>query len=132
MSDSTTIKMIGNRVENIINQDFIAGILTILVILYASHTQIKLPIFIINLFNNSIFRVIILSLIALIAGHAKPHVALVVSILFVLTLQYVSKNNFEESFGVASGNICLNDTNCNSNKCIKSPGAKEADTGKCQ
>ena len=74
--------------------------------------------------NNDIFRIIILSLIALVAGKAKPHVALFVAILFIISMQYVIKNEIDETFfgSVKTNNLCNNNNNCVSNICIMQEG----------
>ena len=103
--------------QNSIIQDIIAGSLVIVIIAYASHTQIVLPITIRHLFNNDIFRIIVLSLIAIIAGNAKPHVALSIAILFILSMHYVVKNELDETFfgNIAKGNLCNKNEDCQNN-----------------
>jgi hypothetical protein len=107
-----------------VTQDIIAGCLTIITIIYASHTQLVLPIIIRNLFNNDIFRIIVLSLITIVAGNAKPHVALFVAILFIISMQYVIKNEIDETFfgNINTNNLCNKNENCISNVCIMQEG----------
>lgn len=87
---------IQKSIENFLNHDIVAGILGLLVILYASKTQITLPIQVRALFNSDIFRVIFMSLLAIIGGKAEPHVALSMAIIFVLTLHYIDMNQIKE------------------------------------
>ena len=117
--------------QNSIIQDIIAGCLVILTVAYASYTQIVLPATIRNLFNNDIFKIIVLSLIAIIAGNAKPHVALSIAILFVLTMHYIVKNELNETFGnIAKGKLCNNNEDCQQNLSCKKLGNNKF--GKCE
>lgn len=52
----------------------------------------KLPLFIYNLFDNVIFRIIILFLI-FVSGNKNPSVAILIAISYVLTLDYI---NFQQ------------------------------------
>lgn len=83
-------------IENFLNHDIVAGILGLLVVLYASNTQITLSKRVRNLFNNDIFRVIFMSLLVIVGGKAKPHVAISMAIIFVLILHYVDTNQLKE------------------------------------
>ena len=120
-----------NLNQNSVIQDIIAGCLVIFIIIYTSYTQIVLPISIRRLFNNDLFRIIVLSLIAIIAGNAKPHVAVSVAILFVLTMHYVVKNELDKTFGnIAKDNLCIRSEDCQQNlSCNKLGNSKY---GKCQ
>ena len=106
--------------KHISSQDIIAGCLTIVTIIYISQPDLVLPMTIRNLFNNDIFRIIVLSLIAIIACNAKLHVALIVACLFIITMHYVNKNEIDETFfgNIKSNNLCIDDNNCQSNSCI--------------
>ena len=105
-------------------QDIIAGCLTVVAIIYISHTDLILPMTIRNLFNNDLFRIIVLSLLAIIAFNAQPHVALVIAILFIITMYFVNKNEIDETFNgnIKSNNLCINNNNCQSNICIMQEG----------
>ncbi len=94
-------------------------------ITYPSDTQFSLPIKIRNLFNNDIFQIIILSLIVIIVTtNAKPHIALVVAILFIISMQYVSNHDINETFfgNIQSNNLCIKNENCKNDVCIMQEG----------
>lgn len=81
------------------NNDFLYGVSCILVAVYASKTQIKLPSAIRKLFSSNIFRVVFLSIFAMYLNkNTKPHVALIVSIVFVITLEYINQEEIKENY----------------------------------
>lgn len=58
----------------------------------------ELPNFLQNLFNNTIFKVVFLSLLIIYSFDKAPHVALIVALVFVLTLEYLNHEEIKETF----------------------------------
>lgn len=84
---------------SILDNDSVAVGLALFVGLYASFLQISgLPDYIRNLFNNNIFRVVFLSLLLTQNLNKSPHVAIIVSLLFVITLHYLGEQEIQENF----------------------------------
>jgi hypothetical protein len=81
------------------NEYFLIG-MALFVGLYASFTGStqKLPDFIKNLFNNPIFRVLILSLLLIHNFHSAPHIAITVVLLFTLTMYTINMQEIKENF----------------------------------
>ena len=67
---------------------YVSTAITILIGLYASLLSPEVPPFIKNLFNNVIFRIIFLFFI-LYRANKDPQMAIIMSIAFVLTLDYI-------------------------------------------
>jgi len=71
----------------------------ILLALYSRKlARIELPTYIRDLFNNDIFRVLFLSLVLIRGFNTVPHVALIVSLIFIITFHYVNQQEIRENF----------------------------------
>jgi len=57
----------------------------------------QIPDYIRNLFSNNIFRVVWLSLLIILNFDKTPHIAIVVALVFVLTLHYINKMEAQEN-----------------------------------
>jgi len=85
--------------NNILNNDYIVAIMALFITLYALDlAKMRLPSYIKNLFNNTIFRIVFLSLLLVFRFDKAPHAALTVALLFVLTLDYLSYSDVSENF----------------------------------
>ena len=84
-------------VNNFLRNDYVTAVIALFVVLYASNVAPKLPEFITELFNNPVFRVFILFLVAYIANK-NPAAALLMSIAFMVTMNVVNRQEVEESF----------------------------------
>ena len=76
---------------------YIYSILMILIIMYAAQIRPKLPDYIMHLFNNSIFRILILVLI-LINAKFDTRFSLILATAFVIISDYVTQQFITESF----------------------------------
>jgi hypothetical protein len=65
--------------------EYFVGAIGLFAVLYISQCQINLPQYITSMFNNDIFKIIYLSLLLMIPFKMAPHVAITVSIVFVLS-----------------------------------------------
>ena len=61
-----------------------------------------------NLFNNNIFRVLFLSLLIAFGFKKSPHVAIIIALVFVLTLNILNEKEIEENFEMYENFINLN------------------------
>lgn len=66
--------------------------------LYAFQIRPQLPDFLVKLFQNSIFRVLILFLV-LVRGYKDPQFSLLVAVAFIVIMDAVRQHVFKESFG---------------------------------
>jgi len=83
----------------VLNTDTAAVMIALFVALYGLNLgRIELPGYIRNLFNNSIFRVVFLSLLLVFNFNKAPHVAIAVALIFVLTLNYLNQLEVRENF----------------------------------
>ena len=81
------------------NKYFFA-VFSILMFMYAAQIRPNLPKFIMDLFQNPIFRVAILFLI-LVRGYKDPQFALIVAVAFLLIMNVVNEQLFKETFADA-------------------------------
>ena len=71
-------------------KDIILTILTIFLVIYISLLGTNLPKFIQNLFNNTIFKILILFIFVYINNeNISPRVSILIIISYVLTLDYI-------------------------------------------
>ena len=104
--------------NNFLRNEYVTGVVALFVVLYASNVAPRLPDVVIDLFNNPIFRVFVLFLVAYVANK-NPAVALLVSVAFVVTLNVINRQEAEEGFldvidtftggeGSGASNACAN------------------------
>ena len=89
-----------NLMENMsgfMQNPYVSATLVLFLILYSSLARPDLPDFIMNLFNNAIFRMLILFLIAYIAAN-NVQVAILVAIGFTVTMMLLSERKMAENF----------------------------------
>jgi hypothetical protein len=82
---------------SVFDNDYVATGLALFLGLYAiALSRMELPPFVRELFNNSIFRVVFLTLLLTQNFDNAPHVALTVALIFVVTLHYINEQEVEE------------------------------------
>ena len=81
--------------KNLLDNKFISGLLLVFVSVYASLIAPNLPKPINNLLDTIVGRIVILFLIGF-ASSNNVELSLIIAILYVITLQYLNKENFKE------------------------------------
>ena len=81
---------------DILNSQNITLILGIFLALYGANAGLELPEFVANLFKDDIFRVLFLSLLLIFRFENAPHVAFIVALIFVITLQNLGDKEMRE------------------------------------
>lgn len=84
--------------------DYVSTTITMMIALYATLLRPELPSFIKTLFNNLIFKIIVLFLIV-VHGNNDPKMAIMITIGFVLTLDYIGSENAKENFDNIQNNL---------------------------
>jgi hypothetical protein len=82
---------------DILDNKYVKAFLTTFILLYTPQIRPELPSYLKNLFNNPIFRIIILFLIV-VKGNYDPSFALMLAILFVVISNCLSAQQARESF----------------------------------
>ena len=72
-------------------------IITFFLVFYGATASPKLPNFILNLFQNEIFRVFILSLIVY-KGNSNPTLSILIAFSFVIVMNMINKKKIAEEF----------------------------------
>lgn len=83
---------------NALNNDYVLAVLSILATSYIAMSRVYLPEYIIKLFKSDWFRVLFLSLLLIIRFEKAPHVALIVALVFVASLDYIDRKETFENF----------------------------------
>jgi hypothetical protein len=91
----------------VINNKYVSTAITIGLGLYAALLGPNLPTFVKDLFQNTLFRILILFLV-IVRGNKDPKMAIIISIAFILTLDYIYVIDAREAF--------QNSTKCEDNK----------------
>jgi predicted neutral ceramidase superfamily lipid hydrolase len=85
--------------QQVSNNDWIIPIIVLFIIIYALNIgKIELPCYIKNLFKNTIFRILFLSLLLVYKFEKAPYIALIIALIFVLTLDYLTIEETKENF----------------------------------
>jgi len=82
---------------NLFENKYFLAVFSILMFMYAAQIRQPLPKFMMDLFQNPIFRVGILFLV-LVRGYKDPQFSLIVSVAFVLIMNTVNEQLFKETF----------------------------------
>jgi len=82
--------------------------------LYAFQIRPQLPDFLVKLFQNSIFRVLILFLV-LVRGYKDPQFSLLVAVAFIVIMDAVRQHVFKESFADAA----IDEASCEANQLVR-------------
>ena len=84
---------------SILDNEYIAVLIVLFLYIYGVVlSRVGLPDYIRNLFNNNIFRVVFLSLLLLHDFNKSPHVALIIALAFIITMNYLNQLEIKENF----------------------------------
>ena len=83
--------------DSFFSNNVTSAVTTMILVLYAGMASPKLPNLIKKMFNNSIFRILILSLIVY-KGNKDPQLAITIAIAFTITMNYLRDNELKEEF----------------------------------
>ena len=83
--------------NSIFENKYTSTIVTMILIVYASHSRSKLPSIFEKLFNNPIFRIFILSLIVY-RGNKDPRFSIIVAVGFSVIMDILSKQKIIDTF----------------------------------
>jgi hypothetical protein len=100
--NSVLSKIDKSKISTVLNNDYVTAVLTILTIVYASMAAPNLPSWFVKLFRSNLFKILYLTLLLMIPIKQSPHVAIIVAIFFVATLNFINKNdNIKKLFVVS-------------------------------
>ncbi len=86
--------------QEIFNNEYVLAMLVLFVILYSGLSRPELPKWVSELFKNDVFRVVFIALIAMIPVKQAPHVAIIIAIVFVMTLHFVFQEEIHEKMAI--------------------------------
>ena len=88
-----------NQLTTTLNNEYVVIATALFIGLYGLNlAKVQLPTYISNLFKNTIFRIVFLSLLLVFRFENSPHVALTIALVFVLTLDYLGRRDTKENF----------------------------------
>lgn len=80
-----------------LDNKYVSIILSVLLAVYGGLAAPALPPFIKKLFENEIFRIVILALIVY-KGQRDPQLAIMIAVAFVVTMNYLNEYEVKENF----------------------------------
>jgi len=83
--------------KGLLDNTYVSAVLTLFLILYASLARPQLPNFMLNLFDNPLFRMLFLFGLAFMASR-NVQVALLVAVAFTVTINLLSEQKMVEGF----------------------------------
>ena len=86
-----------DNLTDLMNNPYFSAGLTLFLVLYGGMAKPDLPDFVMDLFDNALFRVLVLFLIAF-TSVRNSQVALVVAVVFTITMNLVSERKMAEGF----------------------------------
>jgi len=101
---------IDNVLETVFSNKYSSVVLTMFLVFYSGLAAPSLPSFVRNLFENPIFRILILSLIVY-KGNKDPQLAIMIAVGFTVTMNFVSSQKFFENFTDTDTNNTPDDNN---------------------
>lgn len=96
------------NLANFVNTNtYVNAALTLFLVLYAGLAKPQLPTMITSLFDNALFRLVVLFLVAYLSSQ-NAQVALMVAVAFVVTMNMLSEQRMVEGFfaGIQAGGGC--------------------------
>jgi hypothetical protein len=87
------------NVDYILDNSYVKAILITLMLLYVATIRPELPSYIKNLFNNPIFRIVVLFIVVM-KANKDPFFSLMIAISFVITLNCLSVQQARETFKI--------------------------------
>lgn len=103
---------------NLFENKYFFAVFSIFMFMYAAQIRQPLPKFMMDLFQNPIFRVGILFLV-LVRGYKDPQFSLIVSVAFVLIMNTVNEQLFKEKFTDTDINEYFSDSSSKKEVCNK-------------
>lgn len=98
------METIDRYLNDIFEHKYLSIIFTMFLVFYSSRAAPKLPNFMLKLFDNAIFRILILSLIVY-KGNKDPQFAIMVAVGFTISMNILSKQKLFEGFSDTSDDM---------------------------
>lgn len=84
--------------NNSIDNQYVSIVVILFLVLYGYNlSKMKLPKYIKKLFDNTIFKIVFLSLLLIFNFKNTPHVALAIAFIFVITLEALNKYEIQKT-----------------------------------
>ena len=91
------METIDNALSTVFRNKYSSTLITMFLVFYSGLAAPKLPNFVVGLFENPIFRILILSLIVY-NGNRDPQFAIMIAVGFTVTMNIISKQKLFEGF----------------------------------
>ena len=92
------MQIVDKSMKSIFENKYFSAIITLIIVLYGALAGPKLPKFVTKIFNNTIFRVLFLTLIVY-KGNKDLTLSIAIAVGFLITIQIIGEQKFLENFG---------------------------------
>tara|TARA_E500000178_G_C16827932_1_gene664653 strand:- start:16 stop:483 length:468 start_codon:yes stop_codon:yes gene_type:complete len=92
--------LIDSKLSMLFNNKTTSTLLTLILLGYASLVRHDIPNFVVKLFDNPIFRILVLSLI-IYKGNKDPKLAIMVAVGFTVTMNVITRKKLFENFATS-------------------------------
>jgi hypothetical protein len=96
--------MVNQYLEPAVTQKYVLPVLALILILYVSHVRPTLPNFVVELFQNNIFRFVVFTYIVYRANH-DPQSAVLIAALFLIIMHMVNKQYIDKFANIPSKSV---------------------------
>lgn len=86
-----------NTISSFFQNDIVNSVISLLLVLYGSLAKPELPDIVVKIFENSFFRVLVLSLVVY-KGNKDPTLALMIAVVFVVVMNFLTVKKIKEKF----------------------------------
>ena len=100
-------KVINDTLQPITQNSIVMAIITLFVLMVVVNARPNLPPFLVNLYNNVIFRAIILSY-ALYQANRDPYVAIMITFAFLFIMNQINRQYVDKFAAVTTFNMASN------------------------
>ena len=88
-----------NSINSFLQNNWVTVAIALFLILYGINlSKIELPGYIKNLFNNTMFKILFLSMLLIFRFDNAPHVAILIAMIFVLSIDNLTSMESRENF----------------------------------
>jgi len=103
------VRKLSVSANKVLNNNYVKAAIPLFLVLYSSLARPQLPQFVMDLFDNSIFRLAILTLVVFM-GNGNIQIALLTAVAFTITLSMLNEQKIAEGFvnGIKEGMITEN------------------------
>jgi hypothetical protein len=92
-----TLKVLSKALSKAVSNQYVSSAVSLFLVLYAAMARPQLPEFVVGLFDNSVFRLAILSLVVFMGGN-NLQLSVMIAVAFTVTMNLLNEQKISEGF----------------------------------